>query len=164
MGDAFYQGTVYKHPAYIPIENKTYTAEFKIYWLNGFSPLIGKDGILPVPDIYSDHAIGRAHVEPQIKTNHSQSSTDIAWVMWESGELDIPPTSNSFLIYCVDENRNACLLAYLDHDKENSHEMLNSPLFRRNIRDRANEFFKRQKANPMPKEDHDSLFGDKWVK
>ncbi|MCC4785826.1 hypothetical protein BCT40_15325 [Vibrio lentus] len=163
MDTPFFKGKVFKHPAYIPIEDATYTKEFTAYWKNGFSQLIGKDGILPVPEIYSDSAIGRAHVEPDVKTNHDESSTEEAWYLWSIGETDGVPTSNSLLIYCVDEDRNACLLAYLDGGSVDSHEILKDNTFRRNIKDRATEFYTRQNSDPMPVTEHESLFGEKWT-
>ncbi|MGR6834396.1 hypothetical protein [Aliivibrio wodanis] len=159
----FFKGKVYLHPAYIPIQDKTYTSQFKIYWQDGFSPLIGKDGILPVPEIYSEAAIGRAHVEPAVKTNHDESSREHAWLCWGTGTRSSPPTSNSFLIYCVDENRHVCLLAYLDGGKVDSHQLLTNNTFRRDIKDRAQEFFTRQKSEPMPVNEHDQLFSEKWI-
>ncbi|EGQ8101621.1 hypothetical protein CGG88_21515 [Vibrio parahaemolyticus] len=162
MDKPFFKGRVLLHPAYQRVQDKTYTSEFKQYWINGFSPLIGKDGILPVPEIYSEHAIGRAHVEPAEKTNHCDTATDQAWFLWSVGQTNTVPTSNSMLVYCVDNNRDACLLAYLDGGEENSHSILNDPTFRRNVRDRALEFFKSQGSEPMPASEHEYLFDEKW--
>jgi hypothetical protein len=141
-----------------------YTSEFKEYWLNGFSPMIGKDGILPVPDIYADNAIGRAHVEPQVKSNITYSSSDEAWRLWSIDDDPTIPTSNSFLIYCVDDQRGCCLLAYLDAQVENSHELLVDPIFRKKIRVQAEAYFTAKKVFPMPKEEHEGLFSDVWIR
>lgn len=169
MDDAVFQGKVTKHPAYVKLEAenpdiKQYTSEFKRYWLLGFSPLIGKDGILPVPDIYSSNAIGRAHVEPPVKTDETYSSTADAWELWGVGTSDVVPTSNSFLVYCVNDNRECCLLAFLDDKNGNSHEILKDPSFRKNMRLRSEEYFKEYGVFPMQKDEHDHVFDEKWFK
>lgn len=159
----YFKGKVFKHPAYIPVEDKVYTKEFVEYWKNGFSPLIGKDGILPVPELYSGSAIGRAHVEPEVKTNHKESATEAAWYAWSIGERDDQPTSNSFLVYCVCDERNACLLAYLDGGDVDSHELLKDDSFRKNVRARAEEFYKKTGSKAMPISGHETLFTEIWA-
>lgn len=164
----FYVGKVFKHPSFVKTEEANpsltvYTKEFVQYWKFGYSPLVGKDGILSVPNIYADNAIGRAHVEPIEKDPLTYSSSDEAWELWALGTSNSPPTSNSFLIYCVSETRNSCILAYLDQSEEDSHKILNDMAFRKRMRNRAEEFYQSQKALPMPKDEHDEIFGEKWV-
>ena len=168
MDDAVFQGKVIKHPAYVQLENenpdiKQYTSEFKSYWVSGFSPLIGKDGVLPEPDIYSSNAIGRAHVEPPVKTDETYSSTADAWELWGVGTGNVVPTSNSFLVYCINEKRECCLLAFLDDKDGNSHKILRDDSFRRDMKFRSEEYFNRFGA-PMPKDEHEHVFDEKWLK
>lgn len=166
---AYFKGKVIKHPAYVQLEKEfsdltNYTKGFKNYWLNGYDPLIGKDGILPVPEIYCDNAIGRAHVNVIGKESKSYSSTKAAWDNWSTpGSFSaVIPTSNTFLIYCVDENRDACLLAYLFYNNIDSHKQLTCNTFRSNIKARAKEFYTARDSDPLPVNEHSDLFKEKW--
>lgn len=169
--EPFYLGRVIRHPAYVETEKSNpalaeYTEGFTQYWRFGYSPIIGKDGILEVPDIYADNAIGRAHVEPDVKDPQSFSSSDEAWAMWAMPAISaepVVPTSNSFLIYCVAEDRTCCLLAYLDQGEQDSHAMLNDLSFRREMRNMAERFYKTYRLHAMPVEEHSEIFADKWV-
>ncbi len=165
-----FKGKVYKHPNYIELEEEVYelkniTSAFKHYWSVGFHPLIGKDGILPVPDIYSDNAIGRVHIEQDPKDEKSYSSSKTAWLTWQNDSIEavVIPTSNTFLIYCVADNRDCCLLAYLDNREINSHNILNCNTFRRNTKAKAERFYKAIKCTALDKIEHESLFTAKWL-
>jgi hypothetical protein len=174
MPDPTFQGRVILHPDYGSIQTKypevkTYTTAFKQYWEDGFHPLIGKDGVLPVPEIYSGSAIGRAHVEPLVKDPRSHSSTEECWMAWRTPQLDshilITPTSNTFLMYCVNYKRDACLIGYLDGADRLAHDVINQDWFRRLMQHRAESFYNRTpRVGPMPVEEHDQLFSDKWLR
>lgn len=174
MPEPVFKGNVFLHPDYQALtarypELDVYTSAFKAYWLNGYHPLIGKDGILPVPDIYAQQAIGRAHVEPPVKSPKSYSSTDKCWLIWQGvivgSEVEIVvPTSNTFLLYCVDYNRNSCLLGYLDGNTRHAHDVLKEHSFRGLMQLRAGSFYNRvPRSGPMPVEQHDSLFSESWM-
>lgn len=168
MSDPVYVGVVCKHPAYVKLESdfpeiSTYTQAFKEYWANGFHPMIGKDGILPVPQVYALNAIGRVHLEPPVKKDYPASATEKAWKDWRcSMDVALLPTSNKFLMYCVDDQRDACLLGYLDGDEKDSHEVIKSWSFRNSIKAMSDEFYKYRGSAPMPISEHDLLFSEKW--
>jgi hypothetical protein len=71
---AYYRGRVFRHPDYIKYledvfpEVATYTKAFVSFWKEGFHPLIGKGGVMTYPDIYSEQAIGRVHLNLSILT------------------------------------------------------------------------------------------------
>lgn len=164
-----FKGRVFLHPSYVKLQNenpklKTYTTEFKTYWQLGFSPLIGKDGILSVPDIYADNAIGRVHVEPPVKDPKTYSSTEACWLIWATSESPhAVPTSNTFLIYCVADTRDCCLLSYLDQSSSPSHDIICDEDFRKNMRNAAEEFFRNKGIFALEREEHDSIFSEKWL-
>ncbi len=174
MPDPTFQGRVILHPDYRSIntvypEVKTYTAAFKQYWQYGFHPLIGKDGVLPVPEIYSGSAIGRAHVEPLVKDTKSYSSSEECWMAWRTPlivDVDpVVPTSNTFLMYCVNSQRDACLIGYIDGGDRSAHDLINQVSYRTEMKRRADEFYSLvPRTEPMPVEEHEHLFSEKWLR
>ncbi len=166
-----FKGNVFKHPAYVQLETRypelhSYTSAFRIYWLEGYHPMVGKDYILDIPDVYVQNAIGHAHVEPLVKNPISYTSTDACWKAWQAPDSVSPtvPTSNSFLMYCVDEHRNACLLGYLDGGDRDSHEVIKTRSFRTTMELRAGSFYNRvPRSSPMQPSEHGRLFGEEWL-
>lgn len=171
---AYYRGRVFRHPDYIKYledvipEVATFTKAFVSFWKEGFHPLIGKGGVMTYPDIYSEQAIGRVHLEPPVKPLEPYSSTAECWMRWglQDETLFVFPTSNKFLMFCVDENREACLLGYLDGDDRDSHQVIKDPNFRKNMKARADSFFRSMGTEPMSPElyNGERLFGDEWIK
>ena len=165
-----FQGRVFKHPDYVKYleqafpEVAFYTEAFKIFWKEGFHPAIGKGGVMKFPSLYTDQAIGRFHVEPTSKPLSPYSSTAECWLRWSQQDEDmfVFPTSNKFLIFCVDENRDACLLGYLDGDDRDAHEVIKDQNYRKNMRTRADSFFRSRGTDPMEESLHDSLFESRW--
>ena len=164
-----FKGSVTLHPAFVSLkasypELDCMVSSFKRYWKEGYHPHIGRDSILPVPDIYQLNAIGRSHVKPIEFENLSYSSSETCWNHWGSSSANpVIPTSNTFLLYCIDENRNACLISYLDSSDKDSHDIIKQPSFRRDMQLRAEEFFNHKKSSGMPVEEHDQLFSEKWL-
>lgn len=170
---AYYRGRVFRHPDYIKYledvipEVAVFTAAFVEFWKNGFHPLIGKGGVMTYPDIYSEQAIGRVHIEPPVKLDDPYSATADCWRRWASGDetLLVFPTSNKFLMFCVDANRDACLLGYLDGDDRDAHEVIKDPSYRRDMKARAESFFRSRRSSPMSPQQYEDarLFGDEWL-
>lgn len=164
----YFKGRMFKHPDFVAVEEsetglKEYTKAFKNHWFEGFDPVVGKDSILSFPDIYRKNAIGRAHLKQIHFEDKTYSSSEAAWTAYAINDGDIVPTSNSFLIYCVSESRDACILAYLDGGKVDSHTILCDVEFRKSIRDKANMFYSAFNTKAMPINEHNAIFSRKWV-
>lgn len=164
-----FKGSVIEHPAFLKLRESypelgLYLSAFKVYWKTGFSELIGKDSIMSFPIVYQDNSIGRSHLRPSVFDDKTYSSTEVCWNKWANEtSMTVYPTSNTMLLYCVDDQRNSCVISYLDGNDRDAHKVLNDDAFRRNMQDRAQEFFSRMKTNPMPSDQHQNLFSDEWL-
>lgn len=110
---------------------------FKCHWRNGHHPSLGKDTLFERPDEALGFHLRKVHVDISQYANYSYSCTEECWSEWACGPIDErgnyrpKPTSNAYLIYAVNERRDAALLAYWDppaHTKANEAVWMNSVL------------------------------------
>lgn len=101
---------------------------FKCHWKDGHHPSLGKDTLFERPDEVLGFHLRKVHVNIGQYANYSYSCKERCWLEWSRGLVDDNgdfrprPTSNAYLIYAVNENRDAALLAYWDppaHTKAN---------------------------------------------
>ncbi|MDX6917483.1 hypothetical protein R9X49_20450 [Pectobacterium carotovorum] len=137
---------------------------FKDFWKNGYHPDIGKDAAFARPtEILSLH-VRHSHVDTGAYTPED-SKTDVsgkksAWDNWKDiAAVDVryTPTSNSFLVYSVNKNRDALLMFFLDSDAHNASEQT---AFTEAAISISYDFFDKTKSDAMPLDE--DLFSDKW--
>ncbi|HII0384163.1 TPA: hypothetical protein ACYX9G_005320, partial [Klebsiella pneumoniae] len=94
-----------------------------------------------------------------------ESSTDIlgkksSWDMWKkiaSVKVKYTPTSNSFLVYSVNHNRDALVMFFIDAD---AHKVSEQEEFKEAAIEISYKFFEGTKTQPMPLDE--DLFSEKW--
>lgn len=110
---------------------------FKSHWRNGHHANLGKDTLFERPDEAQNYHLRKVHVNIEQYASYSFSCTAQCWEDWSYGLIDEQgdyrprPTSNAYLIYAVNEHRDAALLAYWDppaHTKANESAWMNSVL------------------------------------
>ncbi|MCD9605010.1 type II toxin-antitoxin system YafO family toxin [Raoultella planticola] len=110
---------------------------FKCHWRNGHHPSLGKDTLFERPDEVLGFHLRKVHVNIGQYAHFTYSCTAECWSEWEYGPIDergnyrAKPASNSYLIYAVNEHRDAVLLAYWDppaHTKANQSVWMGSVL------------------------------------
>lgn len=148
---------------------------FQDYWKYGFDPEVGRDTYLSRPNEAKDSAIGRIHLRPVSFTGKEReefghSSTEECWDNWETA-ADVPavdsnsadiPTSNEWIVYCVDSNRNACMLAYIPEALD-PHKFCEDLSNMQTFIAMAEEWFSDNKSFPMDNADFPFIFDDKWL-
>lgn len=136
---------------------------FKDYWATGFNPNIGRDYVMTDPLSYGLQAIGHAHIRPQLFPNKSFSSSKQCWDKWANGSGNVEPTSNTFIVYCVDSYRNVCLLSYLDGNHIDSHVILRSASYRAQLVAVSDSYYASYKQRPLSMDQFDNLFSVDWL-
>ncbi|EOX7201235.1 hypothetical protein ACPVBX_001924 [Escherichia coli] len=110
---------------------------FKQHWRHGHHPDLGKDTLFERPDEVLGFHLRKVHVNIGEYASYSYSCTEQCWDEWSYGLIDEQgnyrpkPTSNAYLIYAVNEIRDAALLAYWDppaHTKANAKVWMDSVL------------------------------------
>ena len=148
---------------------------FQDYWKFGFDREVGRDTYLSRPDTAKESAIGRIHLRPVSFSGNEEkvfgkSATQLCWDNWEntaevpatnSNTKDIP-TSNEWVVYCVDSQRNACMLAYLPQ-KIDPHAFCANLANMQQFITLADEWFSCNKTFPMDIADFPHIFSDKWL-
>ncbi|EPF6608289.1 hypothetical protein RFG51_000816 [Klebsiella aerogenes] len=137
---------------------------FKEYWFTGYHPDIGKDAAFARPKEILDLHVRHSHVDVGDYTSE-ESSTDIlgkksSWDMWKkiaSVKVKYTPTSNSFLVYSVNHNRDALVMFFIDAD---AHKVSEQEEFKEAAIEISYKFFEGTKTQPMPLDE--DLFSDKW--
>lgn len=157
-------------------ENATLALDiFRDYWTLGYDPEVGRDTYLSRPTSVKDSAIGRIHLKPisfngNEREKYGHCATEECWNNWEEAQ-DIPsinsrssdiPTSNEWIVYCVDSNRNACMLAYLPEEID-PHAYCGNPDNMNNFISMANSWFDENHSMPMDITDFPFLFSDNWL-
>lgn len=148
---------------------KIYKESFKEYWLNGFSPIIGKDIPTSRPNPPAGHR--HVHLQPLVYPTDAEiqstkylgySDSEKCWEAWansiDTGNLTYP-TSDSCLFYMVDTERTAYVFHYQAKD---SHNFMNSADFTELVH-RASEIIDNTGKFLMDWSDHHTLFDDKWL-
>lgn len=137
---------------------------FKQFWKNGYHPEIGKDAAFARPTEILNLNVRHSHVDNQdyipedSKNDHSgkKSSWD-AWKNIASVKVKYTPTSDSFLVYSVNNNRDALLMFFVDTDAHSESEKEEFTEAAINI---SYSFFEKTKSQPMPLDE--DLFSTKW--
>lgn len=174
-----FRGQVVPHSCYYTLSPDPEAAKavfevFEDYWMYGFDPEVGFDAPLAQPKAIQDLAVCHAHLRPvsfsgdEFKIFRKNNPTKRCWDDWENGAYvpgkDAPsrkiPHSDEWLIYCVDSNRNACVLAHLQAD---AHEACKDGSdFLRNIMDLASHWFDDSGSYPMSYGELAGVFHPEW--
>lgn len=134
---------------------------FKKYWSSGFHPSFGQDAHFAKPKEILSLSVRKSHVDNGVYRNDKgYTSTEGAWVKWRSGKEYIKPASDAYLIYAVTDQRNAMLNAFLDEDAHNTVENM---AYMDEIIEVTYKFYHQTNSKPMPIDEHDALFDDKWL-
>lgn len=139
---------------------------FSQFWKNGYHPDLGKDAAFARPDEMLKLNVRHAHydlkdyIPESSKKDHSgkKSSWD-AWKNIASVNVKYIPTSDSFLVYSVNHNRDALVMFFIDDD---AHSETEQAEFKEAAISVSYSFFDQTKTQPMPLDE--DLFADKWKK
>ncbi|EMA2446390.1 type II toxin-antitoxin system YafO family toxin [Vibrio fluvialis] len=148
---------------------------FQDYWKLGYDREVGRDTYLSRPTAAKDAAIGRIHLRPisftgREKEEFGYSATEECWDKWET-DAEVPsvdsksmhiPTSNEWIVYCVDSNRNACMLAYLPEALD-PHKFCEDSDNMKTFIDMADEWYSDNNSFPMDNADFPLIFSDNWL-
>lgn len=137
---------------------------FKQFWKNGYHPDIGKDAAFSRPaeilklNVRHSHVDAQDYIPEESKNDHSgkKSSWD-AWKNIASVKVKYTPTSDSFLVYSVNDNRDALLMFFVDTD---AHSESEKEEFTEAAISVSYSFFEQTKSQPMPLDE--DLFSTKW--
>jgi hypothetical protein len=149
---------------------------FQDYWQIGYDAEVGRDTYLSRPGTVKDFAIGRIHLRPISFTGNEReefgySATEECWDKWEDC-ADVPsvnssskniPTSNEWVVYCVDSTRNACMLAYLPQSID-PHKYCNDLDVMHGFIAMVEEWHAENGSFAMDNEEFPFIFDDKWLK
>ena len=131
--------------------------DFKRYWRTGHHPDFGKDAPLHDPATIRQSAVRHVHIIPK----PISSTDDPRWSKPFQRLIQTRrPASNSWLIYCVTENRHCCLLAFL---REDAHFVARKGFFIGKMIDSAEAFFEQIGEHPLNEYEHADLFEDQWL-
>ncbi|MDB9567854.1 hypothetical protein OW293_014765 [Providencia rettgeri] len=135
---------------------------FREYWDCGFSPSIGKDVLFARPDEAMKLHIRHAHTdsgdyEPEDSDKH-HSAKESTWLKWRNGFIFRVPTSNSYLIYAVNENRDALVMDYIDRD---AHSVTESAQYMDQYIEITYSFLAFTKCKEMPYDE--DVYHEKWL-
>lgn len=170
-----YQGLVVPHPALDLTDELTSEAFeiFSFYWRFGAHFEIGLDAALQQPDYIRTLAINHAHIKPVEFTGEEGEkygfrATERCWQQWESANwdpaFDAPtykiPTSDEWVVYCIDDKRTACFLGFVPR-LAHKNCANGSPLLRAFMAS-AEHWFQSENRFPMSFEDIPHIFSDKW--
>ncbi|EJD6081613.1 type II toxin-antitoxin system YafO family toxin [Providencia rettgeri] len=134
---------------------------FKEHWLMGYSPFIGKDALFARPDealnlhVRHGHADSKMYEPENSKEKHTAKES--CWKKWQSGYGYKIPTSNSWLIYAVNENRDAMVMDYI----HNAHDVTKSMQYMDQYIEITYRFLEFTKCNQMSYIEHP--FDDKYL-
>ena len=148
---------------------------FKDYWTLGYDPEVGRDTYLSKPKDAKESAVHRIHLRPvtftgKEKDEFGYTASKKCWDNWEnaayipsrdSNSGDIP-TSNEWVVYCVDHQRNACMLAYLPASLDAHAYCENMDNMNRLVQ-MANEWYELKMSFPMEVAELPLVFDDKWL-
>ncbi|EQB2483865.1 type II toxin-antitoxin system YafO family toxin [Klebsiella pneumoniae] len=119
MVQSEYLGSVYYEKEFKKESLRCIKDSFIYHWRYGHHPDFGKDSLFHKPPcVYPIH-LRKVHVNIGLYTNaYGISGTEECWSDWATGRFNANgyekkiPTSDSYLIYAVCENRNAGLLDF----------------------------------------------------
>lgn len=135
--------------------------DFKIYWAKGYHLSFGKDTQFarpfnPLPGIIAS-SIRKAHVRPAVcPTQQGTSRTQSAWDFIGKRSR---ATSNIYMVYAVNQNRDAYVMALIHR----AHEVTLSDNFMHGLMETADYWYEELEVKPMLVEDHADLWSeDVW--
>lgn len=145
-------------------EVKKVADAFTCYWKTGFHPDLGRDLPLARPKEILNLNVRHTHIDTQdyipensdTKKSGKKSSWD-AWKSIASIKVKSTPTSDSFLVYSVNHNRDALVMFFFDTD---AHDETEKSEFTEAAISISYAFFEKTKTKPMPLDE--DLFGDNW--
>ncbi len=146
-------------------ELKKIADAFKQFWKTGYHPDMGKDAAFARPkeilkfNIRHTHSDLKDYVPEDSDKDHSgkKSSWD-AWKNIASVKVKYTPTSDSFLVYSVNHNRDALVMFFLDDD---AHSKSEKDEFTESAISISYAFFEQTKTKAMPLSE--DLFDKKWI-
>jgi len=163
-----YKGKVYATKKFadecaISPELQSLKEAFKQFWTTGRHPDFGKDVAYGRPaEIRSLH-IRHTHIDNgdyvDEDSEKNKSAKESFWILWKqkTEQAKVVPTSNSYLVYAVNHQRDAALLSYLSDD---AHETSELSEYTEDLIRMAYSFYSNSKSTAMPLEE--DLFSDKW--
>jgi hypothetical protein len=161
--DKEYQGQVFLSEYITSLQENfeelnTLIDNFKKYWRTGYHHDFGKDVPFHDPSNIRKSSVRHVHLIPIAIT----ADDERRWLNPFS-QIDHTkrPASNRWLAYCVGDNRDCCLLAYL---KDNAHFLARQGHIVGLLIDSAEAFFDDLGIYPLDEYEQSSLFEDKWHK
>ncbi len=128
---------------------------FKSHWRFGHHPDFGKDSLFTRPEEVQKHHLRKVHINLKHYATYSFTATEECWANWSLGKIDERgclrprPTSNSYLIYSVNDKRDASLLAFWYPP---AHTRANEPVWMDSVINFSKIFYEKTQTNPMPRE------------
>ena len=125
---------------------------FKSHWRKGHHPDLGKDTLFERPDRALFFHLRKVHVNIHQYANYSYSCTEKCWDNWalgpidESGNYRPRPASNAYLIYAVNDRRDAALLAYWDPP---AHTKANEVVWMESVLNFTKLFYEKTNSRPL---------------
>lgn len=161
-----FKGLIYFSTSYRILEQNNPAAlyfheAFKSFWRNGFHPSIGKYIPFSRPTEILSLSLCHAHVDAGAYSGRSKTSTKECWDSWATGIGWIRPTSDSFISYAVNSNRDVYVISYLD---DKAHDLSERAEFTDHAISEAYKFYAKTKTTPLPLDQHHTLFDDCWLK
>lgn len=137
---------------------------FTKFWKTGYHPGLGKDAAFARPtemlslNVRHTHADTKDYIPEDSDKDHSGKKS--AWDAWKniaSVKVKYTPTSDSFLVYSVNHNRDALVMFFVDSD---AHSKTEKDEFKEAAIAISYTFFEKTKTKPMSLEE--DLFDKKW--
>ncbi|MBX9489997.1 type II toxin-antitoxin system YafO family toxin [Yersinia enterocolitica] len=158
-----YFGDPYKTMALSnPVAEKLREA-FKIFWRQGYHPLFGKNVCYGTPAEILEYSIFHVHIDVGDYDENDKSACKAAWDAWKNTggkPKHKRPTSNSFLSYAVNEDRDAYVMHIFYAE---AHKCSYLSEFTEFAINESQHFYKQTKTKPMHIDEHDSLFNKKHI-
>ncbi|WP_395490891.1 hypothetical protein ACG1VR_10550 [Cedecea davisae] len=137
---------------------------FAQFWKNGYHPDFGKNAAFARPAEILNLHVRHSHVDTKNYTPEESDKNirgkESAWDAWRNiGSVAVryAPTSDSFLIYSVNEKRDALVMFFVD---ENAHSSSEKKELTESMISISYKFFEQTKTKEMPLDE--DLFSDKW--
>lgn len=145
---------------------KSVADAFKEFWLNGYHPDFGKHAAFARPEELLNLHVRHSHVDAQDYTPED-SFVDVkgkksVWDKWKniyssSFTCQHVPTSNSFLVYAVNNRRDAFVMAFIYSDAHSETETAEMKEFFTSV---SYEVYQKSQTYPMSLDE--DLFSEKW--
>jgi hypothetical protein len=128
---------------------------FKYHWRHGHHQDLGKDSLFERPEEVQQYHLRKVHVNIKQYASYTHSCTEDCWNEWSFGKIDErgnfrpTPTSNAYLIYAVNDRRDAVLLAYWDPP---AHTKANESVWMGSVINFTRLFYEKTGTGPMPRD------------